>query len=249
MDINKEMFRQKTEELAHQLSIVDIDERTVLLEKLTALSSIEHSYDQLCEQFWNLFTVTSSVEIEITDGAISENYLNLRKALSMGLVTVERPILISFPGLDLPASRSDIKSNGYLRNRSIARRFFELTNIRQTNRMVRFSKIGADEYTLELTSSLPDSSSGAGADAGRLSPFQFSYCHIDIGESIAYVDDPSIVCTVYDDKRVIYNGTVYSLSALARKLRNTSSELQGPRYFTYHGELLCDLRKRLESQV
>ena len=249
MDISKEMLECKNQELALRLASAAVEDRPMLLEKLNALASLQRSYEKVCAQYEAMFVAESSfVEIEITDGALSENYLNLSKAVSAGLVKTDRPVRISFPGLQIETVTSDIKSNGYLRNRGIARRFFAAAGIRHNGRKIRFSKLGPDEYSIEAVSSAPNAPSGPAVQIGRVPPFQFSQCRIEAGEQIVYADDPSVTCTVYDDKHVLYNNEIYSLSALAQELRNTSAMLQGPRYFTYRGELLSELRKRLEGR-
>ncbi len=81
----------------------------------------------------------------------------------------------------------------------------------------------------------------------RLAPFRFSMCNIQPGEEIEYCYNPEIKCKVVDDKQVEYQGQKYSLSALAQLLTGGKYSVAGPRYFTYKGELLPDLRHRLGS--
>ena len=84
----------------------------------------------------------------------------------------------------------------------------------------------------------------------RLSPFAFSKCGIEIGESIEFCCAGNAhsgeICTVYDDKHVKYNGEIWSLSGLAKFFVNTKGALAGPRYFRYKGEWLTDIRARTE---
>ena len=63
-----------------------------------------------------------------------------------------------------------------------------------------------------------------------------------------YYNDPSITCTVVDDRRVEYKGETMSLTALAKLLSGTKSAA-GPRYFKYKGEWLNDLRRRYEGDA
>lgn len=79
----------------------------------------------------------------------------------------------------------------------------------------------------------------------RLSPFAFSMCNIAVGETIEYCNDPTITCTVVDDKTVEYKGTKYSLSKLAKILLGKSYDVAGPMYFKYKDEWLNDIRHRL----
>ena len=51
-----------------------------------------------------------------------------------------------------------------------------------------------------------------------------------------------------DDKHVEYEGETLSLTALAKKLLDTKRAIQGPLYFQYNGEILTDLRLRIEKE-
>ena len=82
----------------------------------------------------------------------------------------------------------------------------------------------------------------------RKSPFSFFKCGIKEGEIITYVHDANITCTVANDREINYNGRLTSLSALAKKMLNLKSGVQGTLHFAYHGEILSALRKRLEDE-
>ncbi len=82
----------------------------------------------------------------------------------------------------------------------------------------------------------------------RKSPFSFFKCGIKEGEIITYVHDANITCTVANDREINYNGKLTSLSALAKKLLNRKSGVQGTLHFAYRGEILSALRKRLEDE-
>ena len=83
----------------------------------------------------------------------------------------------------------------------------------------------------------------------RAVPFSFSLCNIPIGATLQFyrtaTQETDIMCTVVDNKRVEYEGDIYSLSALAAKLSNVSYAVHGPCYFKYNGEWLNDIRDRL----
>lgn len=80
----------------------------------------------------------------------------------------------------------------------------------------------------------------------KKAPFRFSMCKIKPGETVTSVDDPNIIATVVDDKRVEYNGETMSLSVLAAiAKKRPGSPQQGPKYFTYHGKVLIKLREEL----
>ncbi len=82
----------------------------------------------------------------------------------------------------------------------------------------------------------------------RKSPFSFYSCGIKNGEQIVYVHNESIVCKVVGDREISYNGKTTSLSALAQILLNRKSGVQGTLHFSYNGEVLSALRKRLEDE-
>mgnify|MGYP003529477345 CR=1 FL=1 len=82
----------------------------------------------------------------------------------------------------------------------------------------------------------------------RRGPFKFSLCNIKVGEEIAFVDDTSKIAEVVDENHVKYGNEVTSLSRLAQDLKGVEHPLQGPCFFMHKGELLVDLRKRLEQE-
>ena len=82
----------------------------------------------------------------------------------------------------------------------------------------------------------------------RRSPFSFYKCGIKDDSKIVYINDSSIICTVAGDREINYNGKNTSLTALAKKLLKKDNGIQGTLYFTYNGEVLSALRKRLEEE-
>lgn len=83
------------------------------------------------------------------------------------------------------------------------------------------------------------------AETIRKGNFSFSGLGIKPGEELTYIHDRSIVVKVVDDRTVDYNGEIYYLSNLAKKLLNRKSLVQGTLHFAYKGEVLTDLRGRL----
>lgn len=83
----------------------------------------------------------------------------------------------------------------------------------------------------------------------------FKLLNIDVGEEISFLQDENAVAKVINDKNKIeYEGEIYSVTALARKLlieRHGWSEdlhVNGWRYFTKNGLTLSDLRDRIENE-
>lgn len=84
------------------------------------------------------------------------------------------------------------------------------------------------------------------AEISRRGPFRFSQCGITPGSEIVFVDDNSVRPVVVDDRHIEYQGVTTSLSALAQKLKGFTHAVQGTLWFSYQGEKLDDLRRRME---
>ena len=82
--------------------------------------------------------------------------------------------------------------------------------------------------------------------------FKFSMVNIPIGSTLIFTPT-QIEVKVADDDRIEYNGRIYKLSPfvgtfMPENKRNTSGAYQGPKYFTYNGEILDHIRTRIESK-
>ena len=82
--------------------------------------------------------------------------------------------------------------------------------------------------------------------AYRRGPFTFSSIGVNPGEEIVFVSDPSITATVVDDKHIQLGDTVTSLSGAAKSILHKNA-LQGPKYWTYKGRILHDIRTEKEN--
>lgn len=71
--------------------------------------------------------------------------------------------------------------------------------------------------------------------------FQFNLVSIPYGAVIHFARNPSITAKVVSEKRVLFEGKFWSLSALAQHLLGVPYGVRGPQFFTYNGELLSDL--------
>lgn len=78
--------------------------------------------------------------------------------------------------------------------------------------------------------------------------FSFKSAQIKPGSEIVFIGEGKQTAIVKDDKHVIYNGKVMSVSELAKKLLGVKWQIQGTLYFTYEGEVLNDRRLRLEKE-
>ena len=73
--------------------------------------------------------------------------------------------------------------------------------------------------------------------------FSFEQFGIKAGELLAFTKDPSIICVVIDDRKVQYQGQIYSISGLATKLLGKTRSVNGLLYFSHNGKVLLDLWK------
>jgi hypothetical protein len=83
--------------------------------------------------------------------------------------------------------------------------------------------------------------------------FTFSAVNIPIGSELKFVDDENIVCVVFDDRRVQYDGVVMSLSKAALDVINKKGKnwvaVSGPQMWLYEEETLSERRERLELNM
>lgn len=73
-------------------------------------------------------------------------------------------------------------------------------------------------------------------------PFRFSMIGLKPGDNIHFVRDESVTAVVASDRTVMYHDQEYSLSHLAQTLLNTEHPVQGPKFFTFNGKKLTELR-------
>lgn len=84
-------------------------------------------------------------------------------------------------------------------------------------------------------------------ESARRRPFSFTECSIPVGSELEFVADPNIKVTVVDDRHIKYGDETTSLSGLAKQLKGYNHPVQGTLWFKYNGEILDDLRRRLEK--
>jgi len=81
--------------------------------------------------------------------------------------------------------------------------------------------------------------------------FKFSMVNIPIGATLTFIPT-GITVKVADDDKIEYEGRLYKLSPfvgtfMPAEKRNHSGAYQGAKYFTYKGEVLDDIRSRIEN--
>ena len=82
--------------------------------------------------------------------------------------------------------------------------------------------------------------------------FKFSMVNIPIGATLTFTPT-GIKVKVASDDQIEYEGRIYKLSPFVGTFmpdnkRNTSGAYQGPKYFTFNGKVLVDIRKQLEKE-
>ena len=80
--------------------------------------------------------------------------------------------------------------------------------------------------------------------------FKFHMVGLKVGDTVVF-DELNLPVTVASDDKVEYQGRLWSLSAFTREFlpeekQNTSGAYQGPKYFSYEGTTLSELRKETE---
>jgi len=80
------------------------------------------------------------------------------------------------------------------------------------------------------------------------SAFNFKIVNIPAGTELNFIRDEKVVCHVAaDQKHVEFHGEIMSLSLATQKALGSRWLVQGPAYWTYQGEILDEIRTRLEE--
>lgn len=147
-----------------------------------------------------------------------------------------------------PELHAKEKVNGKLR----VREFFAMSADEAVGLLAMIGSIYGEEPEFYLSSKDEQKETEIATSAAiateRRSPFSFYKCGIKDGEKIVFVGNPSVVCYVAGEREILYNGERTSLSALAKKFLGRKSGVQGTLHFSYDGEVLSALRKRLEDE-
>lgn len=82
-------------------------------------------------------------------------------------------------------------------------------------------------------------------------PFKFHMIGLNVGDTIVF-DPLRMPVRIASDDKIEYDGRLYSLSAftanfLPEEKQNTSGAYHGPKYFSYNGKVLSELRKEKEQ--
>ncbi len=88
--------------------------------------------------------------------------------------------------------------------------------------------------------------SAVGGRGARGETFSFEKCHIPKGAVLRYVKNPTITCTVYDDRKVEYQGQLMYMTPLVKLLTGSDVNVAGPMFFTYNDKNLQEYYKEYQ---
>lgn len=113
------------------------------------------------------------------------------------------------------------------------------------------AKVVEYEDNMPKTDKVKIITSDVNTQAPKRPNFKFSMVGIKIGETITF-EPTGVDVKVVSDNTIEYENRIYKLSAfvgtyLPDEKRCQSNAYQGPKYFTYHGKRLTDLRIEMEG--
>ena len=145
----------------------------------------------------------------------------------------------------------DLRAIETFNGKKRTREFYEMTPEYAYNILSSIAKLSGTESRLKRIKpeghEVEDIKMAEEAEkAYRRGPFTFSSVGINPGETISFVPDCSITATVVDDKHIRIGETVTSLSGAAKSILHKNA-LQGPKYWSYKGRILDDIRTEKEN--
>ncbi len=95
----------------------------------------------------------------------------------------------------------------------------------------------------------PEQKQNSVKGSSRSTKFSFSMVNIKNGETLTFIKDETKVATVIDAEKgkIMFDGEPGTLSGFAQSILNKKA-LQGSKYWKYKGEILTDLRERIERE-
>jgi len=160
---------------------------------------------------------------------------------------VEKHIHNLFDIIDENLHARETLSSGRIRERE----FFRISPERAFAVFKVVSQLRKDENCLKLIEPSAEQleEEQLAEQTVRRPSFKFSMLQIPVGTELRFLYDESCVCKTLDaNNKIEYEGSDYTLSGLARKLLiekqgwRDDASVAGPRYFTYQGNTLADLR-------
>lgn len=86
--------------------------------------------------------------------------------------------------------------------------------------------------------------SSSGVQKTKRPPVNFAKCNIPVGAELVYIEDPSVVAVVVDERKVQYKNEITSLSAISDRIKGYSTA--GPAFFTYNGKIVSQIAEETQ---
>lgn len=164
---------------------------------------------------------------------------------------VEKHIHNLFDIIDENLHARETLSSGRIRERE----FFRISPEKAYAVLKSISLLRGDESCLKLVTPNAEEleEEQIAEQIARRPNFKFSMLQIPIGTELGFLYDESCVCYTKDmNNKIDFEGEEYTLTGLAQKLLaekrgwGKAHSAAGPRYFTYQGNTLADLRNAQE---
>jgi len=165
---------------------------------------------------------------------------------------VEKHIHNLFDIIDESLHARETLSSGRIRERE----FFRISPERAFAVFKSVALLRGDESCLKLITPNAEQieEEQIAEQAARRPSFKFSMLQIPVGSELKFLHDDSCVCYTKDmNNKIEYEGNEFTLSGLAQKLLvekrgwREDASVAGPKFFTYQGNTLADLRNMQES--
>ena len=127
---------------------------------------------------------------------------------------------------------------------NINREFFQ---IKPEQAMAILELFNREDVTQEITEEIDndltteDKSASEKIHSSRRPPLNYFEMGMKKGDTLVFVKDPSVIVTIVDEKKVMFQGEVYSLTGVAKKLLNITHAVQPTGYWLFDGRNMRDI--------
>lgn len=127
---------------------------------------------------------------------------------------------------------------------NINREFFQ---IKPEQAMAILELFNREDVTQEITEEIDndltteDKSASEKIHSSRRPPLNYFEMGMKKGDTLVFVKDPSVIVTIVDEKKVMFQGEVYSLTGVTKKLLNITHAVQPTGYWLFDGRNLRDI--------
>lgn len=124
------------------------------------------------------------------------------------------------------------------------REFFQ---IKPEQAMAILELFNREDVTREITEEIDndltseDKSASEKIHSSRRPPLNFFDMGMKRGNILTYVKDPSVMVEIVDEKKIMYQGEIYSLTGVTKKLLNITHAIQPTGYWIFEGKNLRDI--------